>query len=84
MPCGIPTGTSWKDDIFCGLNLITYLDDASPCVMAAQVFEEYASRNAVEVLRGAIAQFGMPATILSDNVSCFVGVMSKDQRKQKR
>lgn len=70
-----------KDDRFRGLNLIIYLDDASWCVMAAQVFKEYVSRNAVEVLGGAIAQFGIPATILYDNGSCFVGVMSKDQRK---
>lgn len=73
-----------KDDIFRGLNLITYLDDASRCVMAAQIFKEATSRNAVEALRGAIAQFGTPTTILSDNGSGFVGVMSKDRRLRKR
>ena len=79
--------TDWhvmKDGRFRGLNLITYLDDASRCVMAAQVFKEATSKNAVEVLRSAIAQFGTPATILSDNGSCFVGVMSKDRKRRKR
>ena len=35
--------------------------------------EETAPENAVVALRHATARFGMPATILSDNGSCFVG-----------
>lgn len=66
-----------KDDRFRGLNLITYLDDASWRVTAAQVFKEATSRNTVEVSRGAIAQFGTPTIILSDNGLCFVDIMNK-------
>ncbi|MCE2508317.1 MAG: transposase family protein [Nitrosopumilaceae archaeon] len=68
--------TGWhamKDPRMRGLNLITYLDDASRCVTGAALFQEATSENAVAVLRQAIGRFGMPATILSDNGSCFVG-----------
>ena len=56
-----------------GLNLITYLDDASRCVTGAELFGEATSENAVTALRRAVGRFGAPATILSDNGSCFVG-----------
>lgn len=56
-----------------GPNLITYLDDASRCVSGAVLFGEAVSENAVAALQEAIRGFGMPATILSDNGSCFVG-----------
>lgn len=68
--------TDWhtmKDPRMKGLNLITYLDDASRCVTGAALFEEVTSENAVLVLRQAVGRFGVPATILSDNGSCFVG-----------
>ena len=68
--------TDWhtmKDPRMKGLNLITYLDDASRCVTGAALFEEATSENAVLVLRQAVGRFGVPATILSDNGSCFVG-----------
>ena len=68
--------TDWhvmKDPRFRGLNLITYLDDASRCVTCARLFKEATSENAVMALRQAIEEFGTPATILSDNGSCFVG-----------
>ena len=69
--------TDWhvmKDPRMRGLNLITYLDDASRCVTGAGLFTQATSENAVIVLRQAIKRFGTPATILSDNGSCFVGV----------
>ena len=72
--------TDWhvmKDPRFHDYNLITYLDDASRCVAGAAVFKEATSENAVAVLRSTIAEFGTPATILSDNGSCFVGVKRK-------
>ena len=68
--------TDWhamKDPRMRELNLITYLDDASRCVTGAALFKEATSVNAVAVLRQAISRFGAPATILSDNGSCFVG-----------
>ena len=68
--------TDWhvmKDPRFRGLNLITYLDDAFRCVTGARLFKEATSENAVVALRQAIREFGTPATILSDNGSCFVG-----------
>lgn len=55
------------------MNLITYLDNASGCVTGAALFEHATSENAVMVLRLAIKRFGAPASILSDNGSCFVG-----------
>ena len=68
--------TDWhvmKDPRMRGLNLITYLDDASRCVTGAELFREATSENAVTALRRAVGRFGAPATILSDNGSCFVG-----------
>ena len=62
-----------KDPRMKGLNLITYLDDASRRVTGAALFREATSENAVTVLRQAICGFGVPATIPSDNGSCFVG-----------
>ena len=63
-----------KDPRMRGLYLITYLDDASRCVTGAGLFTQATSENAVVVLRQAIKRFGTPATILSDNGSCFVGM----------
>lgn len=71
--------TDWhvmKDFRMRDLNLITYLDDASRCVTGYGVFREATGQNAVAVLRQAILEFGTPASILSDNGSCFVGVRS--------
>ncbi len=68
--------TDWhvmKDPRMKDLNLITYLDDASRCVTGAALFKEATSENAVAVLRQAVGRFDVPATILSDNGSCFVG-----------
>ena len=62
-----------KDPRFRGLQLVTYLDDSSRCITAARVFTQATSENAVLALRDAIKKFGAPATILSDNGSCFVG-----------
>ena len=58
---------------FRGLNIITYIDDASRCMTGARLFNEAMSENAAVALRQAIKEFGTPATILSDNGSCFVG-----------
>lgn len=69
--------TDWhvmKDPRMRDLNLITYLDDASRCITGYGVFKEATGLNAVKVLRQAIEVFGRPASILSDNGSCFVGV----------
>ena len=68
--------TDWhvmKDPRMKGLSLITHLDDASRCVTGAELFREAASENAVTALRRAVGRFGVQATILSDNGSCFVG-----------
>ncbi len=72
--------TDWhamKDPRFQGYQLITYLDDASRCVVGAMIFKGATSENAVTVLQNSIVEFGTPATILSDNGSCFVGVRRK-------
>ena len=69
--------TDWhvmKDFRMRDLNLITYLNDASRCVTGYGVFGEVTGPNAVKVLRQAVGAFGRPASILSDNGSCFVGV----------
>ena len=66
-----------KDQRFHDHNLITYLDDASRCVVAAVVFKEATSENTVVVLRWTIEEFGAPAAIPSDNGSCFAGVRPK-------
>lgn len=64
---------SMKDPRMKGLNLVTFLDDASRCVTGVGLFTEATSKNVVSVLIDAIAKFGTPAAILSDNGSCFVG-----------
>ena len=51
----------------------TYLDDAFRCATGARLFKEATSENAVVALKQAIREFGTPATILSDNGSCFIG-----------
>ena len=63
-----------KDLRMKGLNLITYLDDASWCVTGVALFKRATTKNAAAVLRQAVCKFGVPVTILSDNGSCFVGV----------
>ena len=67
-----------KEPRFRGLQLVTYLDDSSRCIMASMVFTQATSENAVLALRDAIRRFGTPATILSDNGSCFVGRGSRN------
>ena len=64
-------------------NLITYLDDASRCITGAALFENATSENAVLLLlRLAIKRFGAPASILSDNGSCFVGQNGRKRKKE--
>ena len=55
------------------VNLIPYLDDASRRIAGAALFGEATSENAVAALRRALSGFGAPATILSENGSCFIG-----------
>ena len=49
---------------------------------AAQLFTEATSENAVAVLQKAIEMFGTPATILSDNGSCFVGAAGRYKKEE--
>ena len=75
--------TDWhamRDQCMKEMNLITYPDDASRCVTGAALFREATSENVVIVLRRAISLFGAPATILSDNGSCFVGRGGRKKR----
>ena len=68
--------TDWhvmKDPRVKGANLVSFLDDSSRGLMGSGLFKEATSENVVAVLSGAIDRFGAPATILSDNGSCFVG-----------
>ena len=73
-----------KDPRFRGPKLVTYLDDASRCILGAQVFTEAASGNAVLVLQKAVREFGTTAAILSDNGSCFVGRGGRRKKKDRR
>ena len=72
-----------KDPRFKGLNLVTYLDDASRCITGAALFEHATSENAVMTLRLAIKRFGAPASVLSDNGSCFVGQNGRKKAKER-
>ena len=68
--------TGWhvmRDPRFSGMNLVVVLDDASRCAVAARPFGRATSRNSVIAMRSAIAAFGKPAAVLSDNGPCFVG-----------
>ena len=55
------------------MNLAVILDDSSRCVVAALLFRRATSRNSVIAMCDAIAAFGKPAAVLSDNGACFVG-----------
>ncbi len=70
-----------KDPRFRGLQLVTYLDDASRCITGAALFENATAENAVMLLRLAIKRFGAPASILSDNGACFVGQNGRKKKK---
>ena len=50
-----------------GLNLITFLDDASRCISRFGVFLDATSENVTLVLRKAIREYGVSAQMLSDN-----------------
>ena len=52
--------------------------------VGARVFTQATSENAVLALRDAIAKFGTPATILSDNGACFVGRNGRKGKKGKQ
>lgn len=76
--------TDWhvmKDPRLKGANLVSFLDDSSRGLMGSGLFREATSENVVAVLSGAIDRFGAPATILSDNGSCFVGQRGGRQPK---
>ena len=62
-----------RDPRFSGTSLVAHLDDSSRCVVGARLFERATSENAVIAMSLAIAAFGKPAAILSDNALCFVG-----------
>lgn len=76
--------TDWhvmKDPRLKGANLVTYLDDSSRRITGFGLFKEATSENAAAVLVAAIAVCGAPATMLSDNGSCFVGQRGGRQPK---
>ena len=62
------------------LNLNMYLDDAPRCITGAALFKEATSENTVAALRQTVARFGVPATVLSGNGSCFVGRGSRKKQ----
>ncbi|WP_240912104.1 MULTISPECIES: DDE-type integrase/transposase/recombinase [unclassified Thermococcus] len=53
--------------------LLTILDDASRMVIAYGLFDEMTGENAIRVLAEAIAEFGVPEAVLTDNGAQFVG-----------
>ena len=63
------------------LNLNMYLDDAPRCTTGAALFKEATSENTVAALRQTVARFGVPATVLSGNGSCFVGRGSRKKQE---
>lgn len=71
-----------KDPRMKGLNLVTFLYDASRCVTGVGLFTEATSENVVNALRDAVKRFGLPATILSDNGSCFVGAAGRYTKRK--
>jgi putative transposase len=60
---------------------IAYEDDASRYVVSYGVFDEATSKNAVDVLKEAIARNGKPASILSDRGSQFYASESEVREK---
>ena len=83
MPCGIQRH-AMKDPHMKGLNSITYLDDSSRCVTGAVLLKKvHTSKNAVTAPHQAASMFGVPATILPDNGSCFVGRGNCKKKKKK-
>jgi transposase InsO family protein len=70
-----------KDPRWRGMWLIVYEDDASRRIMSHGLFEHATSPHSVEVLKGAIAEFGKPGSILSDRGSTFYAVESEARKK---
>ena len=70
--------TDWhamKNPRFQGYQLITYLDDASRCVVGTSVFKGHMRMQ--WFFQNSIAEFGALATIRMDNESCFVNARQK-------
>jgi len=76
------TNPAWHGDwkqLKDGRRLIAYEGDASRLITGYGVFEHATSANAVKVLRGAIAEHGKPASVLTDHgaQSCATGAESR-------
>ena len=67
-----------RDPRMRGLNLVTFLDDASRCVTGVGLFTEATPENAAAVLRDAVGRFGAPAAILCGDGPCLVGAAGRD------
>jgi len=52
--------------------LISVMDDASRMILAFGLFDEMTGENAIKVLSEAIAEFGLPEAVLTDNGTQFV------------
>ena len=76
--------TDWhvmKDPRMKDLNLITYLEMPLGALRARHCSRRPPQRTRWQVLRQAVGRFGVPATILSDNGSCFVGRGGRKRRQ---
>ena len=73
-----------RDPRLSSMNLVVCPDASSWCVVGARLFERVSSENAVIALREAIAAFGKPASVLSDNGACFVDRVGRKGASGKR
>ena len=68
------SNTMWHTDyklLSDGRWLVTYQDDASRKILARGAFERATAANAIKVLDEAIAEYGIPLSVLSDHGSTF-------------
>ena len=68
------SNTMWHTDyklLSDGRWLVSYQDDASRKILARGVFERATAANAIKVLDEAIAEYGVPLSVLSDHGSTF-------------
>jgi putative transposase len=69
--------TDWTNDPITGLHLIAFLDDCTRYLIHAEIFAHPTTENSIIAFQAAIAKYGMPKAILTDNGTQFTPARAK-------